>query len=143
MEKTRSNTANGQRKKNLFRKRGDLINDVYGKGDAFTVPSVRKPDSLRARCQAPTEPISSATNAGDLPVVVSTKRSEPCSSSFCIHTGEPLTKAQCKAVKPCLSVTLTLAPHCRKRSTHAEYPLYAAHISDVCPCRSGSSMGIF
>lgn len=143
MAKTRNKTPNGQRKKNLFKKTLDLMKEVYGRGNAFMVASARNPDSARARCQAPTDAISSATNAGVFPSAVSAKRSDPCSNNFCMQTGDPFTRAQCNAVKPCSSVTITLAPHRNKRSTQAEYPLYAAHIRGVWPCASGPSMGIF
>lgn len=143
MVKTRNKTPKGQIKKNLFKKFLDLMKEVYGRGNAFTVASARNPDSVRARCQAPTDAISSATNAGVFPPKVSAKRSDPCSINFRMQTGDPFTRAQCNAVKPCSSVTVTLAPHRNRRSTQAEYPLYAAHIRDVWPCASGPSMGIF
>ena len=133
----------GKRKKDQVKTTRDRTKEAYGKGNCLAVPSGLKPDSLSALCHAPLEFISCATVAGGLPSFVSMNRSEPCSISFWIQAGLPLTRAQCSAVKPFSSAPLTLAPHWRNKSTHAGYPLYAAHIKHECPEGSGPSIGIF
>ena len=143
IKRIKPNTKKGQRNKNLLRKPRVLTNELYGNENCFTDPSLLKPLSLRARFHARVDPISSATWSGVFPVEVFAKRSALYSRIFCMQTGEPFTNAQWSAVKPSSSETLTLAPHRRKRSTQAGYPLYAAHIKEVCPWRSGPSIGIF
>lgn len=142
-ENVMNNWKKGKRKKDLLRNTRDLTKDAIGKGNCFAVASGLNPDSLSARCHAALEFISCATVAGGLPSFVSMNRSEPCSINFWIQVGLPLTRAQCNAVKPFSSAPLTLAPHWRNISTHAGYPLYAAHIKHVCPEGSGPSIGMF
>lgn len=100
MRKIRISSKKGEKKKNLLKKPRFPCIEENGKGICLGVPSLWKPHCFNARCQAAVDPISSAVIVGVFPELVSAKRSLPYSMTFCIQAELPLTRAQCKAVKP-------------------------------------------
>lgn len=108
-------------------------------GLVFLTPNSDMPPSSKARFHAPKLLSSTAISLGVRPSASFAWISAPVSMSRRRMTLFPRTTAQWRGESPTSSFRLGFAPCFNNKSTESASPWYAAHMSDVWPCRSRES----